>query len=86
MERLEADSSVRKWTKRHGIAVPWVDSSHRRHTYRPDFLVEYADGRKEIIEVKNPALIDSPPVLRKRSAAEAWCAARGLTYRIATME
>ncbi len=38
------------------------------------------------IEVKNPALIDSPSVQRKRSAAEAWCAARRMAYRIATLE
>jgi len=86
MAKLERDPEVVRWQKRHSVSIPWIDAQGRKCNYRPDFLVEYADGRKEIIEVKNPALIDSPPVLRKRSAAEAWCAARGLTYRIATME
>lgn len=85
MERLEADSSVRKWTKRHGIAVPWVDSSHRRHTYRPDFLVEYADGSKALIEVKGANYVDSQAVQRKRMAATRWRQRRGMDYSIETI-
>ena len=52
MERLETEPAVRKWTKRHGIAITWVDSHHRQHSYRPDFLVEYGDGSLALIEVK----------------------------------
>ena len=85
MARLERDSEVAKWQKRHGISIPWIDSHGRKCNYRPDFLVEYADGRKAIIEVKNPALFDSPAVLRKRSAAEEWCRRRGMTYEMATI-
>ena len=85
MERLDADPSVRKWTKRHGIAVPWVDSAHRRHVYRPDFLVEYADGSKALIEVKGANYVDSQAVQRKRMAAERWCDRRGMAYSIETI-
>ena len=86
MAKLERDPEVVRWQKRHSVSIPWIDAQGRKCNYRPDFLVEYADGRKEIIEVKNPALIDSPAVQRKRSAAEAWCAARRMAYRIATLE
>ena len=82
MKRLDADPAVRKWTKRHGIAISWVDSRHRRHSYRPDFLVEYGDGSLALIEVKAASMVDSPEVQRKRLAAERWCKARGMDYSI----
>ena len=85
MVKLEADAEVVKWQKQHGITIPWIDTNGRRHNYRPDFLVEYADGRKVLIEVKNPAMMDSPSVLRKRSAAEEWCRRRGMTYELTTI-
>ena len=85
MARLEQDGAVAKWQKRHGISIPWVDTRGRKCSYHPDFLVEYADGRKALIEVKAAALVDSPAVQRKRSAAAEWCRKRGMTYEIATM-
>ena len=85
MEKLEADAEVVKWQKRHGISIRWIDPHGRQCNYRPDFLVEYTDGRKTVIEVKNPALMDSPSILRKRSAAEEWCRRRDMQYEIATI-
>ena len=85
MIQLESAAEVTKWQKRHGISIPWIDTRGRKCNYRPDFLVEYDDGRKVLIEVKNPAMIDSPSVLRKRSAAEEWCRRRGMTYELATI-
>ena len=85
MLRLESDTEVTKWQKRHGISIPWIDARGRKCNYRPDFLVEYTDGRKALIEVKNPALMDSPAVTRKESAAREWCRRRGVTYEIATI-
>ena len=85
MERLDADPSVRKWTKRHGIVVPWIDARRRQRKYRPDFLVEYADGSKALIEVKGANYVDSQEVQRKRMAAERWCERRGMAYSIETI-
>ncbi len=85
MSRLENDSEVVKWQKRHTISIPWIDTQGRKRNYRPDFIVEYEDGRKVIIEVKNPAMMDSPSVLRKRRSAEEWCRRRGMAYEIATI-
>ena len=85
MARLERDPEVAKWQKRHGISIPWIDTQGRRRNYRPDFLVEYTDGCKALIEVKNPALMDSPSVLRKESAAREWCRRRGMSYELATI-
>ena len=85
MERLEADPAVRKWTKKHGISIGWLDARHRRHAYRPDFLVEYANGDLALIEVKAATLAETPTVQRKRKAAELWCRRRDMQYEIATI-
>ena len=86
MQRLELDHTVRKWTKRHGISIPWNDAKQRRHNYRPDFLVEYTDGAIAIIEVKGANMVDSASVQRKKDAARRWCERRGMSYSIETIE
>jgi hypothetical protein len=53
--------------------------------YKPDFLVEYTDGRIAVIEVKDPSRVDSEDVKRKRSAAEIWCKKRGIEYSTFTV-
>ena len=83
MERLEADPTVRKWTKKHSISITWYDHQRGQHTYRPDFLVEYIDGAIGLIEVKGAHMADSERVKRKREAAQHWCRRRGMTYEIA---
>lgn len=84
MVKLEADPLVKKWMKRHGITIPWIDGQKHQRRYVPDFFVEYVDGKKEIIEVKDPSRIDSNDVQRKRKAAEIWCKQRGMEYVQAT--
>lgn len=85
MDRLERDPHVAKWMKRHGITIPWIDGQKHQRRYVPDFLVQYEDGRKVVIEVKDPSRIDSNDVQRKRKAAEMWCKQRKMEYVIATM-
>ena len=85
MDRLEADTTVKKWMKRHGISIPWIDGQKHQRRYVPDFIVEYEDGSKVIIEVKDPSRIDSDEVKRKRKAAEMWCRQRRMEYEIATI-
>lgn len=85
MERLEADPTVKKWMKRHGISIAWIDGQKHQRRYVPDFLVEYIDGRKAIIEVKDPSRLDSDDVKRKRKAAEIWCKQRRMEYTVATI-
>ena len=86
MRRLERDPNVVKWMKRHGITIPWIDGQKHQRRYVPDFLVEYEDGVKAVIEVKDPSRIDSSDVQRKRKAAEMWCRQRQMKYVIATIE
>ena len=72
--------------KRHSITIPWIDGQRHQRRYVPDFLVEYADGRKTLIEVKDPSRIESNDVPRKRKAAETWCQQRYMEYVLATVE
>ena len=85
MVRLEADPTVKKWMKRHGLSIPWIDGQKHQRRYVPDFIVEYTDGRKAIIEVKDPSRMDSDDVKRKRKAAEIWCKQRRMEYVVATI-
>lgn len=85
MVRLDADPDVRKWMKRHGISIPWIDGQKHQRRYVPDFIVQYEDGRRAIIEVKDPSRLDSNDVQRKRKAAEMWCKQRGMEYVLATI-
>lgn len=85
MMRLEADTDVDRWTKRHGITIPWVDNQKRMRRYFPDFLVQYQDGTKKLIEAKDKSRMDSDDVQRKRKAAELWCKRRGMEYFVMTL-
>ncbi len=85
MSRLESDPTVKRWMKRHGISIPWIDGQKHQRRYVPDFLVEYIDERKALIEVKDASRIDSDDVKRKRKAAEMWCKQRRMEYLIATI-
>lgn len=85
MERLELDSTVKRWMKRHGISIPWIDGQKHQRRYIPDFFIEYTDGRKALIEVKDPSRMDSDDVKRKRKAAEMWCKQRRMEYVLATI-
>ena len=86
MMKLDADPVVAKWMKRHGVTIPWVDVQKHMRRYVPDFLVEYTDARKALVEVKDPSRVDTDEVKRKRKAAEIWCKRRGMEYVIATIE
>lgn len=86
MESLDDDPFVAKWMKRHGISIPWVDAQKHMRRYVPDFIVEYTDGRRAVLEVKDPSRIDSDEVRRKRKAAEMWCKRRGMEYTLFTID
>ena len=85
MVRLEADATVKKWMKRHGLSIPWIDGQKHQRRYVPDFIVEYEDGKKVLIEVKDPSRMDSDDVKRKRKAAEIWCKQRRMEYVMETI-
>ncbi|HEY9171607.1 MAG TPA: hypothetical protein VI136_04910 [Verrucomicrobiae bacterium] len=42
----------------------WCHRQKHQRRYVPDFFVEYVDGKKEIVEVKDPSRIDFMVLLR----------------------
>ncbi|MBM2817335.1 MAG: Tn7 Tnp TnsA protein [Ignavibacteria bacterium] len=80
MEKLENDIFVKKWTKMHGISIPYITEAGHQRPYKPDFLVENIDGSKELHEVKGGHLIQNEDWKRKRQSAENWCKSRGMKF------
>ncbi len=80
MEFLDNCVGVVKWTKRHGLAIPymWQGAVHR---YIPDFLVTYVDGRQSLQEVKG-WIRDPERFEFKKRAAQEYCRAHGMEYRV----
>lgn len=84
MKKLEADKTVAKWTKNHGISIQYVTEAGNVRGYRPDFLVELVDGRKELHEVKSGQYLQNPDTKRKHEAARNWCRKRGMNFVVIT--
>ena len=82
MKDLEADSEVAKWTKNHGIVIPYWDDDGKLRGFKPDFLVEKIDKSIELIEIKGKHLLLQ--FKRKNDAAHEWCKARKIMFRIIT--
>jgi hypothetical protein len=82
MEELENDPNVVKWTKNHGIRIPYFDEDGKYRTYRPDFLVEREDGAVELHEMKGGHLLQNPITRRKIEAAKEWCRARKMNVKL----
>jgi len=83
MVELERDPAVKKWTKRHGVKIPYTFLGFTRH-YLPDFLVEYQDGHKEIHETKGLPLLLWLSTKLKRQSAEDFCRQQGWRYKLVT--
>lgn len=82
MDFLEQSDNVAKWTKNHGIRIPYLNLDDKIAHYIPDFLIEYKDGPQEIVEIKGAHLINNPITRRKSQAAKEWCDKRGIKYTI----
>jgi hypothetical protein len=64
--------------KAAALRISYVGHDGAARTYTADFLV---DG-STLVEIKPKKLHATPTVLLKRAAAEAFCAAAGLTYEL----
>lgn len=80
MVELERDPSVKNWTKKHGIKIPYKFLGFTRH-YLPDFLVEYQDGSKELHETKGLPLLLWTSTKLKGESAEEYCKKQGWKYK-----
>ncbi len=82
MKELDQDPKVAKWTKNHGIRIPYRNLEGKYATYAPDFLVEMVDGIVELHEIKGTHLVDSEITRKKADAAREWCRVRKMNYRL----
>ncbi|MEK9165500.1 MAG: TnsA endonuclease N-terminal domain-containing protein [Patescibacteria group bacterium] len=84
MIELEQNPSVKSWTKKHNIKIPYKFLRFFNKNYLPDFLVENQDGTKEIHEGKGLPLLFWGSTTAKRKAAEEYCEKKGWKYKIIT--
>lgn len=64
------------------LKIPYVGHDGSPRTYTADFLV----NETVLVEIKPKRLHDSPTVAAKKAAAEAFCRAAGLKYRLVDPE
>ncbi|MBU4222750.1 MAG: TnsA endonuclease N-terminal domain-containing protein [Euryarchaeota archaeon] len=82
MEKLENNSEIKKWTKNHGIQIPYFDDDGKFHTFKPDFLVERIDGIIEIHEIKGTHFLKNPITKKKFDAGDKYSKARKMNFKI----
>jgi len=85
MLHLDSDEQVVKWSYEK-LIIEYVSnkSSGRIRKYYPDFFVEYKDGTKRVIEIKQKRKLDTVAVKKKSKAAEQWCEMHGATFLVLT--
>lgn len=80
MTMLDANPIVKRWTKKHGIRIPYIYRNKSHYTI-PDFLIELQDGTLIIEEVKGKI---TPKELAKKDATEKYCQIYGYKYIFTT--
>ena len=85
MAYLDVQSDIETWTYEQTV-IEYISNIRNKKVrkYYPDFYVKYLDGRQEILEVKPKRKLDQLNVVKKVKAAEEWCAARGMSFKILT--
>lgn len=84
MDELDRDPMVIRWTRHHGLRIPYQKWWGGNGRYEPDFLVELAGGNKELREVKGEHLLADRNTTRKLRAGDRFCRERGMTFRVVT--
>ena len=84
MDELDRDPMIIRWTRHHGLRIPYRKWWGGVGRYEPDFLVELAGGDKEIREVKGEHLFRDADTARKLAAGDAFCRQRGMKFRVVT--
>ena len=85
LEYLDADPNVVTF-QYESLKIEYVSNLRTKkiRRYIPDFFVKYADGRQEVIEIKQLRRVNHPTVIKKAIAAQAWCSVNDATYVIMT--
>lgn len=85
MQHLDADDKVKSYLY-EGVIVGYVSNvrSGRIRKYWPDFLIEYTDGKKIMVEIKPKRKLEHVTVKKKLAAARQWCEEHGAVLEIVT--
>lgn len=79
------DPLVKSIIRYHKISIEYFDTRiNKLRYYIPDFLVEYIDEHKELVEIKPSRLLDDELVILKSNSAMKYCENNDLIYRIIT--
>ena len=81
---LDADATVKRWERCRSLRIPYTKADGKRSRYNPDFIVERADGQKELHEVKGGHLLADADTQRKFAAGTAFCQKRGMVFKVIT--
>lgn len=73
MQILDADESVAGWEYEPAAITIEYEHEGQIRRYKPDFLVEYADGRRLIVEVKSKHSMREYKNVSKMSALQGFC-------------
>ena len=68
------------------VRIPYLSNARSRkvRNYLPDFLVELADGRRILVEVKPSKKLGHAQVKKKLAAAQSWCNEHGIALQVIT--
>lgn len=80
MKKYDLDDNIITYTVKHGIRIEY-EYNDKLHSYIPDFLVEYKDGSKKIIELKG-RVYDEGILSRKIEAAKQYCKNNNMEFEI----
>lgn len=80
MKELDDDDFVVSWTKKHGIAIPYLWNDVQRN-YVPDFLIQFRDTTECLEEVKG-YVRDIEQHDLKCSVAIDYCRENNMAYRV----
>jgi hypothetical protein len=85
MIHLDKDGSVSDWSY-ESVSIDYVSNvrTGRKRKYYPDFIVEYLDGRKELVEIKPKKRLNQLTVKKKIDAATDWCSTNAYTFKVLT--
>jgi hypothetical protein len=78
---LEQMKVVKKYES-EPMMIPYGKESERN--YVPDILIEYVDGKKEIIEIKPERLVNEKTNVLKFCSAKEYCRKKGLGFSVWT--
>lgn len=81
-EALETDPAVLHYHA-EAVRIPYYFDHKARH-YLPDLLIDYADRRPVLVEIKTQADVVAPANQAKFQAARAWCKANDMTFEVWT--